>query len=370
MIAFRRAHPVLSEERFYTDAEIQWLGRASGSPNWFDPKEKALACAIRESGQVSLLLMFNAGTNPADFVFPPPSQGFHWHLAVDTSAPRRRTCSRRERNQSWISSKHWSLKARSSAIFVARRAGGVVTNIQRILLPVALPEAFTDSSRHALHQAAWLARRFHAEIILLHVVTPLSYPYGALESGHEITVDDLHAQAVQRAQKDLDQAMLPEFQGVAVTRLLLRGDPAQEIVETARGPERRPDRYVDPWSWSALPPSAGIGDREGTARNPVPGLDSRSHWKRRRRRRFSIRRILCSVELNGHSRHTVSLAAEMAAAVDATLTLVHITSSVETFGPGGPHINAEWKKTIVGIAADEIAELQTGSGHEGRSHHR
>jgi pullulanase/glycogen debranching enzyme len=41
MIAFRRAHPVLSEERFCTDAEIQWLGRAGRSPDWFDPKEKA-----------------------------------------------------------------------------------------------------------------------------------------------------------------------------------------------------------------------------------------------------------------------------------------------------------------------------------------
>ena len=37
------------------------------------------------------------------------------------------------------------------------------------------------------HQAAWLARRLRAEIILLHVVTPLSYPAGLLESGHEIT---------------------------------------------------------------------------------------------------------------------------------------------------------------------------------------
>ena len=75
MIAFRRAHPVLSEERFYTDTEIQWLGRAGGSPNWFDPKEKALACAIRESGQVSLLMMFNAGTNPADLCFPATAAG-------------------------------------------------------------------------------------------------------------------------------------------------------------------------------------------------------------------------------------------------------------------------------------------------------
>ena len=74
-------------------------------------------------------------------------------------------------------------------------------SIQRILVPVVL----TDTSRQVMHQAAWLARRFRAEIILLHVVPPLSYLAGVFESGHEITARDLHAQAVQRAQKDLDR---------------------------------------------------------------------------------------------------------------------------------------------------------------------
>src|SRR5271170_3379194 len=84
--------------------------------------------------------------------------------------------------------------------------GGVMLSIQKILVPVV----FADTSRHVVHQAAWLARRFHAEMILLHVVTPFSYPAGVLESGHEITARDLHAHVVQRAQKDLDEALWPD----------------------------------------------------------------------------------------------------------------------------------------------------------------
>jgi nucleotide-binding universal stress UspA family protein len=103
-------------------------------------------------------------------------------------------------------------------------------NIRKILVPVDL----ADISRHAVRQAAWLARRLHAEIILLHVVTPFSYPAGVLESGHEITARDLQAHVVQLAQKDLDQALVPELDGIAVTRVLLRGDPAYEIALTAR----------------------------------------------------------------------------------------------------------------------------------------
>jgi nucleotide-binding universal stress UspA family protein len=68
-------------------------------------------------------------------------------------------------------------------------------SIQKILVHLA----FTDTYRPVMHQAAWLARRFHAELILLHVVTPLSYPAGVLESGHEISARDLHAHIVQRA---------------------------------------------------------------------------------------------------------------------------------------------------------------------------
>src|ERR1700691_2619223 len=99
---------------------------------------------------------------------------------------------------------------------------------------ILVPIDFTDSSRHLVQEVAWLARRFHAEIILLHVVTPLSYPTGILESGHEITERDLHAHVVQRAQEDLDKIAWPELNGIAVTRLLLRGDPANAVVETAR----------------------------------------------------------------------------------------------------------------------------------------
>ncbi len=39
MIAFRRDHPVLSKERFYTDAEIHWFAAHGGLPDWADPKQ-------------------------------------------------------------------------------------------------------------------------------------------------------------------------------------------------------------------------------------------------------------------------------------------------------------------------------------------
>jgi glycogen operon protein len=85
MIAFRRAHPVLSKEQFYADADINWFDAQGGLPAWTDPKAKQLACLIHEDEQRALYLMFNAANVASDFSLPPAAQATRWHLAVDTS---------------------------------------------------------------------------------------------------------------------------------------------------------------------------------------------------------------------------------------------------------------------------------------------
>jgi len=232
--------------------------------------------------------------------------------------------------------------------------------IRKILVPVTFTEASTGNTLHLLHQAAWLAHRFHAEIILLHVVPPLSYPYGMLESGHEITARDLHAHVIQRAENALDQLRLPELDGIAITRVLLRGDPAREIVETARS--TNVDLIVmSTHGGSFYSFLLGSVTAKVLHETQCP-VWSGVHLDEPPAEDFSIRRVLCSVELNPHSRHTVALAAEMATAVGATLTLVHVTVSVEDYGPGGLYVNPEWKSQVVGFATKEIGKLQQDMG--------
>jgi isoamylase len=84
MIALRYAHPVLRQEVFYTDADIQWFSPEGTSPNWFDPQERRLACLIRGQREPDLYLMFNASTEAVAFTLPIPPNSGHWHLAVDT----------------------------------------------------------------------------------------------------------------------------------------------------------------------------------------------------------------------------------------------------------------------------------------------
>ena len=120
MIDFRRAHPILGKEQFYTDAEIHWFGPQGGLPNWADPREKKFSCLIHENEQSALYLMFNAGGDPVVFVLPPVPPGARWHLAVDTASEAPRDSFAAGKEPLWEDLQTYRLSPRSSAILLAQ----------------------------------------------------------------------------------------------------------------------------------------------------------------------------------------------------------------------------------------------------------
>ena len=126
MIAFRRAHPILSKEQFYSDDEIHWFGPQGGFPNWTDPKEKQFACLIHEDEQHALYLMFNASGDAVDFRLPPLLSKAQWHLAVDTSREAPQDLFAEGEEPLWKDPQTYHLAPRSSAILLTRG-----TNIRR-----------------------------------------------------------------------------------------------------------------------------------------------------------------------------------------------------------------------------------------------
>jgi glycogen operon protein len=120
MIAFRRAHPILSKEQFYTDDEIHWFGPYGGLPNWSDPNSKQFACLIHEDQRNSLYLMFNAWAEAADFALPHALPGTRWYLAVDTSRKAHQDLFAAGKEPLWENPRNYRLSPRSSAILLAR----------------------------------------------------------------------------------------------------------------------------------------------------------------------------------------------------------------------------------------------------------
>jgi nucleotide-binding universal stress UspA family protein len=229
-------------------------------------------------------------------------------------------------------------------------------NIKKILLPVDFPNA----SLGVVHQAAALARHFHSEMVLLHVVTARSHAAGVPKEGAELTGWDILAAMVGEAQKNGDQSLGPELEGLAIRRVLVKGDPAQAIVQTAQ--VEKADLI--------MMPSHGFTFNQfllgSVTAKVLSGTEcpvwTGAHVEESTVREFAIRNVLCAVDLGPRSNKTVSWAAQMAAEFGARLTLAHVTASVELWGPGGSYVVPEWKEAFVADASERIAKLQQDLG--------
>ncbi len=237
-----------------------------------------------------------------------------------------------------------------------------MARISRILLPVD----FQQTSLRVVHQAAVLARHFRSEIVMLHVVTPLSYSAGMLEGNYvPANLNDLLKELLRVAQKNLDRALGPELDGLAVRRLLVEGDPASTIVQKAR--EEKVDLIVMP--------THGYGGFRRFLLGSVTAKvlhDSEypvwtgAHVEEEPAREFAIRNILCAIDLSEHSPKTMRWAAQLAAEFGARITIAHVTAGVDVFRPDGFDYGPVWKQELAQSAARQIAKLQEELGIDGK----
>jgi len=229
-------------------------------------------------------------------------------------------------------------------------------NVKKILLPVDIPIA----SLGVIHEAATLARHFNSEIVMLHVVTALSHAAGVPEDSSELAGWDLLAVIIREAQKQQDQSLGPELDGLTIRRMVVKGDPAWAIVQMAE--QEKADLIMMSTHGSTfnqfLLGSVIAKVLHGTERPVWTG----AHVEESPVQKFAIRNVLCAIDLGPRSEEAVSWAAPMAAEFGAHLTLAHVTASVEFWGPGGSYVDQKWKDELVGDASQRIAKLQQDMG--------
>ena len=205
-------------------------------------------------------------------------------------------------------------------------------NIKKILLPVDFPVA----SLGVIHQAATLARHFNSEIVMLHVVTTQSHAAGVPEDSRELADWDLLAAIIRQAQKQQDQPLGPELDGLTIQRKLVKGDAALAIVRTAQ--EEKADLIMMPSHsftfYQFLMGSVTAKVLHGTECPVWTG----AHVQESPGQKFVIRNVLCAVEFGPRADITVSWGAEMAAEFGARLTLANVTAGVELWEIGRAHV--------------------------------
>lgn len=229
-------------------------------------------------------------------------------------------------------------------------------NIKKILLPVDFP----NPSLGVVHQAAKLAHRFHSEIVMLHVVTPESHAAGVPDDGPELAGWDMLAEIVRVAQKNLDQSLGPELEGLAIRRVSIKGDPAHTIVRTAQ--EEKADLIMMP-SHGYMFDQFLLGSVTARVLNRTEcPVWTGAHVEKSVVQVFAIRNILCGVDFGPRSHDAVAWAAQIAEEFGAHLTLAHVNASVEIWGPGGSYINPEWKEAMFNDASQHLGKLQQDLG--------
>ena len=205
--------------------------------------------------------------------------------------------------------------------------------VSRVLCPVD----FSVSSARALQNAAALARRFEARLVVLHVV-PQTAPYDpeAATFAQPIVANPVLCQLVRQ---DLARFVAESTSpGTPVELVVREGEPWREILSVAR--ELAADLIVmgthgrGGFKYLLM----GSVAQEVLSRASCPVVTVSHDEARAWETPGLVRNILCATDLTSASSPTIGHALSLAAEFQCKLVLLHvIESALDVVGPGHPH---------------------------------
>ena len=226
-------------------------------------------------------------------------------------------------------------------------------NVKKILLPLDLEQSHLPLA--VVHEAAALKRHFQSEMLVLHVVKPLAF------LADSQTASELFEQAVAREQENLSKCLGPVMDGKPFKQIVVKGDPAREILRVAR--EENIDLIVMPTHGYGAFEKFMLGSVTAKVlhQSTCP-IWTAAHIEDVPAAQFAIRNILCAVDFGPLNSKAIQWAHQAATEFGAKLTLCHVTPAMEIYGPGGIHVLGEMKKELVNSAKAQMAKIQQEMG--------
>jgi nucleotide-binding universal stress UspA family protein len=222
------------------------------------------------------------------------------------------------------------------------------------LAKILLPVDFSERSVGAARYARSLACHFKSEVIMVHVLTPPHYEFGALEIGGSM-LSELYTNRTAQVQKELDAFLAEDLAGVRTRRVVLEGDPARRLVEFAH------DEGVD----LAVMPTHGYGPfrRFILGSNTAKVLHDADcpvwtgiHMEETPDvREMPIRNVLCGVDLGPQSARALGWASWLQKEYGAKLTVIHAIAGDSDFGDTS---EVNWRVDMREAAEEELLRLQ------------
>jgi len=222
------------------------------------------------------------------------------------------------------------------------------------LAKILLPVDFSERSLGAARYGKSLARHFQSELVLLHVLTPPHYEFGALEIGGSM-LTELYTNRSAQVAAELESFLVAELAEVRTRRLVLEGDPACQIVDFAHeqgvdlivmpthgyGPFRRfilGSNTAKVLHDADCPVWTGIHLEDAPAAAELP-----------------FRSILCALDLGPQSCKTLQWAAGLQREFEARLTVIHATTGEPDSGDDS---EVNWRVNVREAAEEELLRLQ------------
>jgi len=246
---------------------------------------------------------------------------------------------------------------------------------QKILFPVDM----SDSSTAAASFVEAMAKRFQAEVTMLHV---LELPPGYVTDwyGYMALVD---TNAIRDARKgEFDTYLMDRFAGLTVRREMQEGDPAQIISNYAS--EHGTDLIMMPTHGYGIFRSMLLGSVTAKVLHDAAcAVWTGVHVEETPATASECERIMCAVDLTDKSIPAMQFAAKLAQDFQAKLWLVHAVPAAETRpqkyfeGDLEVFLQEEARKAIGKLqeAAGVVAQLCIGAGevphvvHDAALHH-
>ena len=234
--------------------------------------------------------------------------------------------------------------------------------VRKILLPVQ----FHETSLRVIGVADSIARHFHSEIVLLHVIAPESYSPYDRPAGRPMTSEELLDELRSYAQNNLHESLGSALEGLPLKCLVRQGDASTEILAAAE--EQATDLIVMPTSGRTGFYGSLIGSVTAKVMHESdhPVL-SGTHFPPSPPQGLDVKHVLCGVTFADHSRPTLQCAATIAAEFHAKLTIAHVTPDVQLYGPGGDYADPTWQRELTASAQELIARIQKDTGATGDS---
>jgi nucleotide-binding universal stress UspA family protein len=228
----------------------------------------------------------------------------------------------------------------------------------RTLSKILLPVDFSERSAGAARYARSLATHFQSELILLHVLVPPHYEFGALEIGGSMLAE-LYMNRNQQVGKELDGFLTTELAGVNTRRLLLEGDPARKIVEYAHeqgiGLIVMPTHGYGPFRRFILGSNTAkvLHDADCPVWTGIHMEDTAPAAQ------IPLRNIVCGVDLGPQSCKTLKWAMWLQNEFGARLTLMHATQGDPDLGEDA---EVNWRINVREAAEEELLRIQQETG--------